>query len=97
MNKVHTVSVVFFQVLKISGVYIIPKSHGRDSGRCGTFTTAVLEQTITTTAVLQHIALTTALQHTITTVCNTPYHHYTAVLQQAITSCTTADYITLLY
>ena len=39
---------VLYKVLKISGVYMIHKSYGRDSGRCGAFTTAVLQQTITT-------------------------------------------------
>ena len=33
--------------MKSSSVYMIDKSHGRDSGRCGTFTiaTAVVQQT----------------------------------------------------
>ena len=39
--------VLLYKVLKIGGVYMIHKSYGRDSGRCRTFTTAVVQQTIT--------------------------------------------------
>ena len=37
--------------LKISEVRMIHKSYGRDSGRCGAFTTAVVQKTITTAVV----------------------------------------------
>ena len=41
---------------------MIHRSYGRDSGRCGTFTTAVVQKNITA-AVVQKTVTTAELQH----------------------------------
>ena len=47
----HTSTLFKGKYLKISEVGMIHKSYGRDSGRCGAFTTAVELKTITTAVV----------------------------------------------